>query len=219
MPSSNKSSASRASIRRARRLLHGRQSRAEAGRRTRHAPCRSSQPSSSSPRQWISLPPPSPCTAGCNRPYEWRFLRGLLKRSAARSASFPTSTPPIALAGIRSLWDFDDRITAYYCRLLRCGGLLPPRLRNARRRPHRRAHAASSTPRRSLHPHAPPTPATSSSPTRTSPWLRRVTEATAPSSPPPTHELRRILGRARRPRLPPPHLSDTSRRRQSNHGS
>ncbi len=50
-----------------------------------------------------------------NRPYEWRFLRGLFKRTRLKASLFPHLYSADRLAGIRSLWDFDDRITAYYC--------------------------------------------------------------------------------------------------------
>src|SRR5450631_1250999 len=48
-------------------------------------------------------------------PYEWRFLRGLFRRTRLKASLFPHLYSADRLAGIRSLWDFDDRITAYYC--------------------------------------------------------------------------------------------------------
>jgi predicted alpha/beta-fold hydrolase len=50
-----------------------------------------------------------------NRPYEWKFLRALIRRAYRKAKLFPKIYSPARLPGIRSLWDFDDRITAYYC--------------------------------------------------------------------------------------------------------
>lgn len=49
-----------------------------------------------------------------NRVYEWRFLLRLMKRFRLKAKLFPDIFSPMRLTGIRSLWDFDDRITAYY---------------------------------------------------------------------------------------------------------
>ena len=49
-----------------------------------------------------------------NRIYERRFLRNLLRRYRRKAALFPTLYDVTRAAGIRSLRDFDDRITAFY---------------------------------------------------------------------------------------------------------
>jgi predicted alpha/beta-fold hydrolase len=49
-----------------------------------------------------------------NRLYEWKFLRALLKRFRRKAALFPRAFDPQRAIGIRSLRDFDDRITALY---------------------------------------------------------------------------------------------------------
>ncbi len=49
-----------------------------------------------------------------NRVYEWKFLRGLFKRYRRKAALFPRIYDPASLAGVRTLRDFDDRITARY---------------------------------------------------------------------------------------------------------
>ncbi len=58
-------------------------------------------------------------SAGClhewqNRLYERRFLRALLKRFRRKAMLFPHVFDPQRTAGIHSLRDFDDRITALY---------------------------------------------------------------------------------------------------------
>jgi predicted alpha/beta-fold hydrolase len=50
-----------------------------------------------------------------NRVYEVRFLRGLFNRYRNKARFFPHAYDPNRLTGIRSLRDFDDRITAFYC--------------------------------------------------------------------------------------------------------
>ncbi|GAC1420980.1 MAG: hypothetical protein NVSMB62_15500 [Acidobacteriaceae bacterium] len=49
-----------------------------------------------------------------NRLYERRFLRALLKRYRRKSMLFPRAYDPNRATGLRSLRDFDDRITALY---------------------------------------------------------------------------------------------------------
>ena len=49
-----------------------------------------------------------------NRAYEWKFLRGLKNRYRRKISLFPHIYSLERLEGIRSLWDFDDRITAFY---------------------------------------------------------------------------------------------------------
>jgi predicted alpha/beta-fold hydrolase len=49
-----------------------------------------------------------------NRIYEIKFLHGLLKRFRRKAALFPRAYDPARANGIRSLRDFDDRITALY---------------------------------------------------------------------------------------------------------
>jgi hypothetical protein len=49
-----------------------------------------------------------------NRLYERRFLRNLLKRFRRKVRLFPRAFDPNRAAGIRSLREFDDRITALY---------------------------------------------------------------------------------------------------------
>jgi uncharacterized protein len=49
-----------------------------------------------------------------NRIYERRFLRAMLKRFRRKAMLFPRAFDPSRAAGIRSLREFDDRITAFY---------------------------------------------------------------------------------------------------------
>ena len=49
-----------------------------------------------------------------NRLYERRFLRALLKRFRRKTTLFPRAYDPNRATGIRSLREFDDRITALY---------------------------------------------------------------------------------------------------------
>lgn len=49
-----------------------------------------------------------------NRVYERRFLRAMLKRYRNKVRCFPRAYDPNQAAGIRSLRDFDERITAFY---------------------------------------------------------------------------------------------------------
>ncbi len=49
-----------------------------------------------------------------NRVYEWKFLRGLLRRYAHKCQLFPQIYDPKRTRGIRTLREFDDRITAPY---------------------------------------------------------------------------------------------------------
>ena len=50
-----------------------------------------------------------------NRVYEWRFLRGLRRRTLRKAALYPGRYDVRYLRGLRSLRDFDDQITARYC--------------------------------------------------------------------------------------------------------
>ena len=49
-----------------------------------------------------------------NRVYEWKFLRGLMRRYARKCQLFPQLYDPKRSLGIRTLREFDDRITAPY---------------------------------------------------------------------------------------------------------
>ena len=49
-----------------------------------------------------------------NRLYEWRFLRALLGRYRRKAALFPELYDAARAGDIRSLREFDDRITAFY---------------------------------------------------------------------------------------------------------
>jgi len=49
-----------------------------------------------------------------NRLYEMRFLRALLARYRRKVALFPRAYDPAKADGIRSIRDFDERITAFY---------------------------------------------------------------------------------------------------------
>lgn len=49
-----------------------------------------------------------------NRLYERKFLRALVKRYRRKAALFPRAFDPGRATGIRSIRDFDDRITALY---------------------------------------------------------------------------------------------------------
>ena len=49
-----------------------------------------------------------------NRLYEWKFLRALLRRFRRKVRLFPRAYSPNRAVGVRSLRDFDDRITALY---------------------------------------------------------------------------------------------------------
>jgi uncharacterized protein len=50
-----------------------------------------------------------------NRIYEYYFLWQLFRRFRRKAKSFPESFDPARLRGVRSLREFDDRVTAYYC--------------------------------------------------------------------------------------------------------
>jgi predicted alpha/beta-fold hydrolase len=50
-----------------------------------------------------------------NRLYESYFLWNLRRRLREKARLFPDSFDPARLQGIRSLRDFDERVTAYYC--------------------------------------------------------------------------------------------------------
>ncbi len=49
-----------------------------------------------------------------NRVYEWKFLRGLLRRYQRKAELFPQIYKAESARGVRTLRDFDDRITAVY---------------------------------------------------------------------------------------------------------
>ena len=51
---------------------------------------------------------------GQNRIYEWWFLAGLFKRFRRKAEMFPGRFDPALLKGVRSIRDFDERITAKY---------------------------------------------------------------------------------------------------------
>jgi len=51
---------------------------------------------------------------GQNRIYEWWFLRGLFKRFRRKALMFPGRFDPELLKDVRSIRDFDERITAKY---------------------------------------------------------------------------------------------------------
>jgi predicted alpha/beta-fold hydrolase len=50
-----------------------------------------------------------------NRIYEYYFLMQLLQRYRRKVKLFPTSFDPTRLRGVRTLREFDDHVTAYYC--------------------------------------------------------------------------------------------------------
>ena len=50
-----------------------------------------------------------------NRIYEWRFLRGLLRRFRRKAALYPQIYDVEIGSGVRSLRQFDDKIVARYC--------------------------------------------------------------------------------------------------------
>jgi predicted alpha/beta-fold hydrolase len=50
-----------------------------------------------------------------NRVYEWRFLRGLMRRFYRKAALYPDIYNTGSVGPVRSLRDFDDKIVARYC--------------------------------------------------------------------------------------------------------
>jgi uncharacterized protein len=50
-----------------------------------------------------------------NRPYEWHFLRGLMRRYRRKAALFPQIYSTRGLGRVRSVREFDDKIVARYC--------------------------------------------------------------------------------------------------------
>ncbi|MGB7546590.1 MAG: alpha/beta fold hydrolase [Terracidiphilus sp.] len=50
-----------------------------------------------------------------NRPYEWHFLRGLMRRFHRKAAFFPALYDAASVGPVRSLREFDDKIVARYC--------------------------------------------------------------------------------------------------------
>jgi uncharacterized protein len=50
-----------------------------------------------------------------NRIYEWRFLRGLMRRFQRKAALFPHVYTTTDVGPVRSLREFDDKIVARYC--------------------------------------------------------------------------------------------------------
>jgi len=81
--------------------------------------------------EWGSLPPLCAVAAVCpaidlaagsdalhepaNRPYEWHFLRGLMRRFRRKAAFFPQIFDRSAVGPIRSLRQFDNQVVARYC--------------------------------------------------------------------------------------------------------
>ncbi|HLY40752.1 MAG TPA: alpha/beta fold hydrolase [Terracidiphilus sp.] len=53
-----------------------------------------------------------------NRPYEWHFLRGLIRRFRRKAELYPNRYDIRCATGVRSLRDFDDKIVAQYCGFL-----------------------------------------------------------------------------------------------------
>ena len=49
-----------------------------------------------------------------NRLYEWHFLRNLMRRFRRKSILFPETYSTAKVGSVRSLREFDDKITAYY---------------------------------------------------------------------------------------------------------
>ena len=66
-------------------------------------------------RRWIWPPPPTRCTSPANRIYEYYFLLQLFRRFRRKVRIFPETFDPSRLRGVRSLRQFDDRVTAFYC--------------------------------------------------------------------------------------------------------
>jgi uncharacterized protein len=50
-----------------------------------------------------------------NRPYEWHFLRGLMRRYRRKAALYPEIYHTDGLRQVRSVREFDDKIVARYC--------------------------------------------------------------------------------------------------------
>ena len=50
-----------------------------------------------------------------NRIYEWRFLRGLMRRFHHKAALYPAIYETLNVGPVRSLREFDDKIVARYC--------------------------------------------------------------------------------------------------------
>lgn len=50
-----------------------------------------------------------------NRIYEWHFLSSLKKHMRYKAQLFPGKFDPGRLRGVRSIREFDDRVTAHYC--------------------------------------------------------------------------------------------------------
>jgi len=50
-----------------------------------------------------------------NRLYEWRFLRGLVRRFRRKAALFPSRYQAWGIGPIRSIREFDNKIVARYC--------------------------------------------------------------------------------------------------------
>lgn len=50
-----------------------------------------------------------------NRLYEYYFLAQLFRRFRRKARSFPERFDPARLRGVKTLRQFDDRVTAYYC--------------------------------------------------------------------------------------------------------
>ncbi len=50
-----------------------------------------------------------------NRPYEWHFLRGLMRRFRRKAELFPKVYQPTNIGLVRSIREFDDKVVARYC--------------------------------------------------------------------------------------------------------
>ena len=55
-----------------------------------------------------------------NRVYEWRFVRGLMRRFRLKASLFPDRATKRSLGPVRSLREFDNKIVARYCGFSRC---------------------------------------------------------------------------------------------------
>ena len=74
-----------------------------------------------------------------NRLYESYFLWHLRRRLRGKARLFPAAFDAGRLRGVKSLRDFDDKVTAYYCGFQGADELLCAFLGRKRGRPHRRA--------------------------------------------------------------------------------
>ena len=65
---------------------------------------------------------------GLNRIYTWYFLRTLKPKALAMAARFPGLLDPVRVALARTMWDFDDTVTAPLHGFAGTRGLLDSRL-------------------------------------------------------------------------------------------